>query len=86
MVGSRDFFDEEHDGQVNAAVALRQPGSALKPFTFALAFDFIGVETLLRWLRETGFEELTQEPEFYGSPPKCVRARLMLTPTSHSTR
>jgi penicillin-binding protein 1C len=32
MVGSRDFFDGR-GGQVNAALALRQPGSALKPIT-----------------------------------------------------
>jgi 1A family penicillin-binding protein len=39
MVGSPDYFDESIDGAVNAALALRQPGSALKPFTFAAAFD-----------------------------------------------
>ncbi|MEZ4667140.1 MAG: transglycosylase domain-containing protein [Anaerolineae bacterium] len=39
MVGSPDYFDESIDGAVNAAVALRQPGSALKPFTYAASFD-----------------------------------------------
>jgi penicillin-binding protein 1C len=39
MLGSPDYFDETIDGNVNAALALRQPGSALKPFTFAAAFD-----------------------------------------------
>ncbi|MCC6613248.1 MAG: transglycosylase domain-containing protein [Anaerolineae bacterium] len=39
MLGSPDYFDESIDGAVNAALALRQPGSALKPFTYALAFD-----------------------------------------------
>ena len=39
LVGSRDFFDADHQGQVNGAVALRQPGSALKPFTYALALE-----------------------------------------------
>ena len=39
LVGSKDFFDVEHDGQVNGALALRQPGSALKPFTYALALE-----------------------------------------------
>ena len=38
MVGSPDYFDARIDGAVNAAVALRQPGSALKPFTYAAAF------------------------------------------------
>ena len=38
MIGSRDFFDESIDGQVNVAVANRQPGSAFKPFAYATAF------------------------------------------------
>jgi len=38
MVGSKDFFAEDYDGQVNVALSLRQPGSALKPFTYATAF------------------------------------------------
>ncbi len=37
MVGSRDFFDTQIDGQFNAALALRQPGSTMKPFVYALA-------------------------------------------------
>lgn len=37
MVGSADYFDAEHDGAVNVAISNRQPGSALKPFTYALA-------------------------------------------------
>lgn len=39
MVGSRDYFDTDNDGAVNVAVSSRQPGSALKPFTYALAFS-----------------------------------------------
>ncbi len=39
MVGSPDYFNERIDGAVNAALAPRQPGSALKPFTYAAAFD-----------------------------------------------
>jgi len=39
MVGSRDYDDEVHDGQVNGALALRQPGSTLKPLTYALALE-----------------------------------------------
>jgi penicillin-binding protein 1C len=37
MVGSADYFDVQHDGAVNVALSPRQPGSALKPFTYALA-------------------------------------------------
>ena len=38
MVGSRDYFDAEIDGAYNTAIALRQPGSAFKPFIYATAF------------------------------------------------
>jgi penicillin-binding protein 1C len=37
MVGSRDFFDTAIDGQYNATLALRQPGSTMKPFIYSLA-------------------------------------------------
>ncbi|MXX31176.1 MAG: penicillin-binding protein [Chloroflexi bacterium] len=39
MVGSRDFFDESIDGQVNLATASHSPGSALKPLTYLAAFQ-----------------------------------------------
>lgn len=39
MVGSPDYFNAKISGAVNATLALRQPGSALKPFTYAAAFD-----------------------------------------------
>jgi penicillin-binding protein 1C len=39
LVGSIDFFDLAHDGQVNGVLALRQPGSTLKPFTYGLALE-----------------------------------------------
>lgn len=38
-VGSRDFFDDQHQGQVDGVRSLRQPGSAIKPFTYALALE-----------------------------------------------
>lgn len=38
MVGSYDFNDENY-GKFNAALGLRQPGSAVKPITYALAFE-----------------------------------------------
>lgn len=39
MVGSRNYFDEEIDGNVNVALSKRQPGSAFKPFVYATAFE-----------------------------------------------
>jgi 1A family penicillin-binding protein len=38
MVGSRGFFDDEHDGQVNIALQELQPGSSVKPYIYATAF------------------------------------------------
>lgn len=34
MVGSKNFEDENYDGQVNVTLSLRQPGSAIKPITY----------------------------------------------------
>lgn len=39
MVGSRDYFDEEIDGNFNVTLAERQPGSSIKPFVYATAFQ-----------------------------------------------
>lgn len=39
MVGSRDYFDKEIDGNYNVTTALRQPGSSFKPFVYATAFN-----------------------------------------------
>jgi penicillin-binding protein 1C len=37
--GSGNYADAGHGGAINGPLALRQPGSALKPFTYALAFE-----------------------------------------------
>lgn len=39
MLGSPDYFDPRIDGAVNATMATRQPGSSIKPITYAAAFD-----------------------------------------------
>ncbi len=39
MVGSRDYFDDSIDGQVNVATRPRQPGSSMKPLVYAALFD-----------------------------------------------
>ena len=38
MVGSRDYFNEDIDGQVNITTSLRQPGSSLKPIVYSALF------------------------------------------------
>ena len=37
--GSGDYSDADHGGTINGPLVPRQPGSALKPFTYALAFE-----------------------------------------------
>lgn len=38
MVGSRDYFNESVEGQVNVSVRNLQPGSSIKPYVYATAF------------------------------------------------
>ncbi|HET6614513.1 MAG TPA: transglycosylase domain-containing protein, partial [Dehalococcoidia bacterium] len=42
MVGSRDYFREDIEGQNNNATAFNSPGSTLKPFAYAAAFEQLG--------------------------------------------
>ena len=39
MVGSKDYSDPDYDGKVNVVMSMRQPGSAIKPVTYAAAFS-----------------------------------------------
>ena len=39
LVGSVDYFDIENEGNFNVTTARRQPGSAFKPFAYAVAFQ-----------------------------------------------
>ena len=40
MVGSKDYFDIENDGNFNVVTdGLRQPGSSIKPLTYVTAFE-----------------------------------------------
>ena len=38
MIGSKDYFDKEIDGNVNVTTSLRQPGSSIKPLNYVLGF------------------------------------------------
>jgi penicillin-binding protein 1C len=39
MLGSLDYWDDKIAGEVNVALANRQPGSSFKPFTYVTAFS-----------------------------------------------
>lgn len=63
MVGSIDYFDTEKQGNFNVAIARRQPGSATKPFTYAVSF-MKGYTPATVWIDEqTTFDAgIGQEP------------------------
>ncbi len=62
LVGSADYKNAEIQGQVNGALAKRSPGSALKPFIYALGFDqgVLHPQTVLRDV-PTSFGPFTPE-------------------------
>jgi penicillin-binding protein 1C len=61
MLGSVDYADEAIQGRVNVALSERQPGSAIKPLTYALAFEQGLTPADVLWDVETRF------PQFDGS-------------------
>jgi 1A family penicillin-binding protein len=67
MVGSKDFFDEDIDGQVNVTLSARQPGSSFKPIVYAAAFARGYLPDTQVWDVNTTFKTDTQnyEPRDY---------------------
>ncbi len=63
MVGSRDYFDEDIDGNYNIATAERQPGSAFKPFVYAEAFNKGYLPNTVVFDLETEFSTSCSEDE-----------------------
>lgn len=79
LVGSADFFDDDIEGQVNGARARRSPGSALKPFIYALGLEQ-GIIHPLSLLKDTptsfsGYNPENFDREFVG--PVTARAALV---------
>jgi penicillin-binding protein 1C len=61
-VGSADYFGLHIEGQVNGLIAHRSPGSALKPFIYALGIDQ-GILHPLTMLKDTQQSFGTYSPE-----------------------
>lgn len=59
MVGSKNYFDDEIDGQVNVATRLRQPGSSFKPIVYTKAFELGYTPNTVLWDVETTFPTVT---------------------------
>ena len=64
-VGSADFHSVDIAGQVDMVRGLRQPGSALKPFVYALAFDE-GIATPAQMLADVPTEFVEGGGEVYA--------------------
>ena len=56
MVGSADFNNAAISGQVNVALALRQPGSSIKPFTYLAALEKGWTPSTLYWDISKGYQ------------------------------
>ena len=70
--GSGDYFNSSSGGAINGAVMPRQPGSALKPFTYALAF-------------EEGFSPASVLPDVPSSFPTAEEG-IVYTPRNYDGR
>ena len=74
MLGGIDYFDSSHSGEVNLAVSARQPGSALKPITYATAFEqgftpatlIFDVKKVFRTKKGEGFTPNNYDGLFHG--------------------
>jgi penicillin-binding protein 1C len=66
--GSTDYFDDKQAGAIDFAQTLRSPGSALKPFIYALALDQgrITPATILDDLPSASFGMVNADRKFLG--------------------
>jgi len=71
MVGSRNFFDKTIDGQYNATLALRQPGSTMKPFIYSLALMNGYTRDTVVFDVPTQFSTACRPSETTNSTPPC---------------
>lgn len=77
MVGSRDYFDFEHDGNVNLTLAQRQPGSTIKviPYTLALTEGFTEATILddtpltIQQTGSTPYTPVNYDGRYHGKVP-----------------
>ena len=79
-VGSSNFFDDEHKGQVDGVLSCQQPGSSMKPFLYALALEngFLPASVLPDIPMDFGFENLYVPQNFNNRFNGPVRFRVAL--------
>ncbi len=69
MVGSKDYFDDSIDGQVNIAIRDLQPGSSFKPYVYLAAFTKGYLPETILYDTKTQFETTegkSYEPNNYN--------------------
>lgn len=71
MVGSRDYFDVENEGNFNVALAHRQPGSSFKPFVYATAFNKGYTPNTVLFDVPTEFNPSCSPLQLPGKPKEC---------------
>jgi penicillin-binding protein 1C len=71
MVGSSDFFSTTTDGQYNAALASRQPGSTMKPFIYALALEDGYTRDTVVWDVPTQFSTSCGAADVFNNTAPC---------------
>ncbi len=71
MVGSSDFFSTTTDGQYNAALALRQPGSTMKPFIYSLALEKGYTRDTVVFDTPTQFSTACAPSDITSTTPPC---------------
>lgn len=69
MVGSANFDDVEIDGQVNMALAPRQPGSTIKPLVYLTTFRQEDRPLNERWTPGTQVADIEEEFPDGANPP-----------------
>ncbi len=69
LVGSADFDNVEIDGQVNMALAPRQPGSSIKPLVYLAAFENPQRPLNERWTPDTLIADIEEEFPDGANPP-----------------
>ncbi len=69
MVGSLDYDNEAIDGRVNVTTSMRQPGSTMKPFTYAAAMEQGMTAADIIWDTQTdiaGYRPVNYDRAFHG--------------------
>ncbi len=69
MTGSRDYFDKEIDGNFNAAIGLRQPGSTFKPFVYSVMLNKGYTDRTLLWDVPIQFSTACAPDDFSAKDP-----------------